>query len=53
MRLDVQHQDTGDIISPMYKATYWAGGHSHSNHVHSTLVTLIIIKFPIISELPK
>ena len=23
------------------------------NHVHSTLVTLIIIKFPMISEVPK
>jgi hypothetical protein len=25
----------------------------YTNHVHSTLVTLIIIKFPIVSEVPK
>ena len=45
---DDSHQDTGDAISPMYKATY-----SNPNHVHFTLVTLIIIKFPMISEVPK
>ena len=49
---DVQHQDTDDTISPVYKATYQARGHSNPNHVHSTLVTLIIIKFPMISEVP-
>ena len=46
MMYDILHQDTGDTISPMYKATYSAGGHSNPNHVHSTLATLIIIKFP-------
>ena len=53
MMHDVQHQDTSDTISPVYKATYQAGGHSNPNHVHSTLVTLIIIKFPMIGEVPK
>ena len=27
--------------------------YSNSNHVHSTLVTLSLIKFPTISEVPK
>ena len=51
---DIQHQDDDDdTISPMYKAIYQAGGHSNPNHVHFTLVTLSIIKFPMISEVPK
>ena len=31
----------------------WAGGHCNPNHVHPTLVTLIIIKLQMISEVPK
>ena len=50
---DVQHEDTSDIISPVDKTTYYVGGHSNPNHVHSTLVTLIFITFPMISEVPK
>ena len=45
MMHDVEHQDIGDTISPVYKATYLAGGQSSPNHVYSTLVTLIIIRF--------
>ena len=40
LSLDVVHQDPFE-------------GHSYPNHVSSTLVTLIIIKFPMISEVPK
>jgi hypothetical protein len=29
------------------------GGHFNRNHVHFALVTLIIIKFPVVSEAPK
>ena len=32
---------------------YGVVGHSNLNHVHSILVTLIIIKFPMISVVPK
>ena len=46
------------ISSPCHrecKATYQARGHSYSNpnHVHSTLLTLILLKFPMMSEVPK
>ena len=40
-------------MSPVDKATYKVGGHSNPIHVHSTLVTLIIAKFPMISEVRK
>ena len=30
----------------LYHHEYEAGGHSNPNHVHSTRVTLILIKFP-------
>ena len=46
MMHDVWHQDAGDTISPVQKATYYARGHSHPNHDHSTVVTLITMKFP-------
>ena len=46
MMHDVWHQDNDDTTSPVHKATYQVGGHSNPNHVHSTLVILIIIKFP-------
>jgi hypothetical protein len=28
-------------------------GHYNPNHVHYALVTLILIKFPMVSEVPK
>ena len=41
----IYHQDFGDILSCVYKAKYYARGHFNPNHVHSTVVTLVIIKF--------
>ena len=46
-------QDTSDTISPLYKATSRQEATLTTIHVHSTLVTLIIIEFPMISRILK